>query len=1003
MTELNQNQLKGAAYENQILELLRRDKPAYLWKYAPETILIENGIIGSHNTARLKRKAELCDSSENTQENPLENLLRDTGVDLIVMETETECSLVQCKNGYKNGITMHDLAGFMCWMATMNNKLGYVYYTDKLSLNIRALPSQNRIKYIREPFNPEFMPSGSSASDAIVIPATEPGLQQVFIPDPAKLEYQHQARDLAVEYYRNHDNGVLAMPCGTGKTYTAFLIAHSFKQVVILSPLKQFAKQNMDRFVEYGFPRANTLLVDSDGCRDITRVREFITGNSAGGFLISATYDSADVISNVLADIQNPAQTLFICDEFHNLSVANVNDETDPMNKILVATGFKKLFMSATPRIFELESAGETGDYVVGDTIYDMSFKYAIDRGFITDYRIWLPSIREDISDLRLDIHKELGVKDVLGSENIIYSKVVYLFSCLVNTGVQKCIIYCADTEEIRALMETMNKLNEYYSLDLHMDKITSANSASSRTQILADFAGSSRVELLFSVRILDECIDIPSCDSIYITYPTKSKIRTIQRLMRCTRTISGNKYKVGQVFIWCSEYNSILETLGGIKEIDSSFAEKVMINEVGQFRERGNSDARTAINDDSSEVKKLIIGVKEYRMVSWFEKLEMVKRYIDENGKRPSNKSDDKKTKYLGQWISTQFRNYKDKTQIMAEPSVYTIWSQFMNSSNYSEYFWDKNTLWHKNLNDVIDYMNKYKKRPSKKSEDETIKALGIWISNQIINHTEILGCMKNPEIYNTWLEFTNNPIYSEYLSDNKTYWFSNLSAVKKYIDETKKKPMITNDEPNIKRLGIWILTQLKYYESKKYIMSDADVYAAWTDFMNSDTYSIYFRDNESVWRNNLQDAKNYIDEHGKRPPKKNTNSEFEQRLGNWITNQITKHKTRSQIMKKDEYYLEWSSFVNDTKYSKYFVDSTTEWHNNLAAVKQYIDNNNKRPFSENKYSDIFYLSKWLSHQMTNYKKRTAIMKNDDVFNTWMAFITHPDYAKYFTNNKTT
>jgi hypothetical protein len=338
-----------------------------------------------------------------------------------------------------------------------------------------------------------------------------------------------------------------------------------------------------------------------------------------------------------------------------------------------------------------------------------------------------------------------------------------------------------------------------------------------------------------------------------------------------------------------------------------------------------------------------------------------------------------------------------------MAEPSVYTMCSQFMASSNYSEYFWDKNTLWHKNLSDVMDYMNKYKKRPSKKSKDETIKALGTWISNQIINHTEISGCMKNPEIYNTWLEFTNNPIYSEYLSDNKTYWFSNLLAVKKYIDETKKKPMITNDEPNIKRLGIWVHTQQKNYSEKKYIMSDADVYAAWAEFMNSDTYSIYFRDNESVWRNNLQDVKNYIDEHGKRPPRKSTNSEFEKHLGNWITNQLKNHKTRAQIMKKDEFYLEWSSFVNDTKYSKYFLDGTTEWHNNLAYVKQYIDEYKKRPFTENKDSDIFYMSKWLSHQVTNYKKRTAIMKDDDVFNTWMAFITHPDYAKYFTNNKKT
>jgi hypothetical protein len=921
MTELNQNQLKGTAYENQILELLRRDKPAYLWKYAPETILIENGIIGSHNSARLKRKADLCDSSENTQENPLENSLRDTGVDLIVMENETECSLVQCKNGYKNGITMHDLAGFMCWMATMNNKLGYVYYTDKLSLNIRALPSQNRIKYIREPFNPEFMPSGSSASDAIVIPATEPGLQQVFIPDPAKLEYQHQARDLAVEYYRNHDNGVLAMPCGTGKTYTAYLIAQNFKQIIILSPLKQFAKQNMDRFIEYGFPRVNTLLVDSDGCRDVGRVREFITGNSAGGFLISATYDSADVISNVLADIQNPAQTLFICDEFHNLSAANVNDETDPMNKILVATGFKKLFMSATPRIFELEAEGETGDYLVGDTIYDMSFKYAIDRGFITDYRIWLPSIREDISDLRVDINRELGVKDVLGSENIIYGKAIYLFSCLVNTGVQKCIIYCTDTEEIRNLMETMTRLNTYYCLDLHMDKITAANSASSRTQILADFAGSSRVELLFSVRILDECIDIPSCDSIYITYPTKSKIRTIQRLMRCTRTLRANKYKVGQVFIWCSEYDSILETLGGIKEIDSSFAEKVMINEVGQFRERGNSGARTAINDDSSEVKKLIIGIKEYRMVSWFEKLELLKAYLDTYKKRPAQQDKDPNTKNLGLWIGTQQKNFVKREFIMSDESIYSTWNKFINSDDYKVYFLDNNTVWKQTLTELKQYINTYKIRPSQTSKDPNTKKLGSWIGTQQTNFAKRVFIMSDESIYSTWNKFINSDKYKVYFLDNNTVWKQTLTELKQYINTYKIRPSQTSKDPNTKKLGLWIGNQRKNFAKKKNIMKDESIYFTWNEFINSDEYKVYLLDNNSVWKQTLTELKAYFGVAKKRPSKASKDLKIKT-LGQWLSAQKQNYKKQTYIMKDTEIRTEWQKFITSDQYKQYFEE---------------------------------------------------------------------------------
>ena len=73
---------------------------------------------------------------------------------------------------------------------------------------------------------------------------------------------------------------------GTGKTYVSFLISQHYKQVILLSSLKQFAKQNLDRFVEYEYSR-ETLLVDSDGERDIKEITKFLSTNKL--FVISAT------------------------------------------------------------------------------------------------------------------------------------------------------------------------------------------------------------------------------------------------------------------------------------------------------------------------------------------------------------------------------------------------------------------------------------------------------------------------------------------------------------------------------------------------------------------------------------------------------------------------------------------------------------------------------------------------------------------------------------------
>ncbi len=967
-----QNHLKGIAYETQILELIRKEKPAYLWKFAPETILIENGIIGSHNSARLNRKTNKAETG---------NPLADTGIDIIAMETPTECSLIQCKNGYKSGVTMANLAGFMCWMATMPNKLGYVYYTHRLSENVRTLPHQSRIKFIKEPFNEQYLDK---------LPSSQAPNTSGFKLDSKRLEYQQAAKLAAVEYYKENDNGILSMPCGTGKTYVSYLISQDYQNVIILSPLKQFAKQNIDWFVEYGYPISQSMLVDSDGCRDIETIRKFITCDSTrAGFLLSATYDSADVISALLADIDpSTARTLIIVDEFHNLSESNICEETDYMNRIITSTGFKKLFMSATPRIFDLEETGDSYEYILGTPFYTMPFKFAIDNGFITNYRIWLPSIHEDLGQLHGEIRQELGITDIIGSENVLYSKAIYLFSCLVNTGAHKCIVYCPDTNEIRELMALMTKLNEFYYLDLHMDKITSMDSAESRTQSLAEFASSQRTALLFSVRILDECIDIPSCDSIYITYPTKAKIRTIQRLMRCTRTLPADKHKVGNVFIWCSEYESILDTLGGIKEHDCEFAEKVKINEVGQYR--SIQDVKPSSTEtDAVEIKKMVIGVKEFRCIAWMDKLEMVKKYMDENQKRPSTTDKDNNIQVLGRWISAQITKYSKKSYIMADSAIYTAWTDFVNHENYKQYFMESKDVWNSKLDKLKTYIDTHKERPDKCSKDDTTRILSNWVSTQVQCYKKRSDIMEDEDTYNKWNTFVNSTEYSQYFIDNNTAWCNTLSSVKTYIDEHNKRPSRSSKDSNIKYMGTWIINQTRNYKIKDRSMKDDIIYNMWTEFINDPKYSNIILNNKEIWYNKLDAVKRHIDEYKQKPSTCDKDPQIKQ-LGCWISLQQRQYELKTHIMADENIYSSWSDFVNHNDYKQYFMDNISQWNSKFNVLKTYIDLNKKRPDST-----TGNLRNWMQTQITNYKKKSQIMSNEEIYNKWSDFMQ--EYSIYF------
>jgi len=86
------------------------------------------------------------------------------------------------------------------------------------------------------------------------------------------------------------------------------------------------------------------------------------------------------------------------------------------------------------------------------------------------------------------------------------------------------------------------------------------------------------------------------------------------------------------------------------------------------------------------------------------------------------------------------------------------------------------------------------------------------------------------------------NSNEYRKYFRTNIEEWDNNLILVKNYIDENKKKPSITDDDYNIKKLGYWIGTQKYKYKKQNEIMKNEEIRAKWKDFIESKIYSKYF-----------------------------------------------------------------------------------------------------------------------------------------------------------------
>ena len=223
-----------------------------------------------------------------------------------------------------------------------------------------------------------------------------------------------------------------------------------------------------------------------------------------------------------------------------------------------------------------------------------------------------------------------------------------------------------------------------------------------------------------------------------------------------------------------------------------------------------------------------------------------------------------------------------------------------------------------------------------------------------------------------------------------NQHKWKDTLQTVVKYINENDKRPSNSDKDKEIKQLGSWLSTQKTNYSKKTYIMKEPEIQKEWERF--TDKYSKYFQDNNTIWKDTLQTVSQYIDENDKRPPYNDKDKEIKQ-LGKWLSDQKTKYSKKTDIMKKPEIQKEWETFTD--KYSKYFQDNITIWKDNLQTVSQYIDENDKRPSQYDKNKEIKQLGKWLSHQKTNYSKKTQIMKEPEIQKEWETFTYK--YSKYF------
>jgi superfamily II DNA or RNA helicase len=789
------------------------------------------------------------------------------------------------------------------------------------------------------------------------------------------INYDFKLRDYqieAIDLIKNtNKNVIISLPTGTGKNIVImYSIINNINNTnhskyLILVPRIILMEQLKDEIIEH-FPKMKNkiqLIGDGDNKFNETKNITICVFNS-----VSIIEEHSHIFDKIFID---EAHHIYKPEIYYNDDDFSDESSDDSLENEKY-TDIIKSFVKYNNNVYLSATIDKIDDF----EYYYKDIREMIELKHLCDYTIHVPIFNEDPTNRNICEYIIKNYKNI--------------------------IIYCNSQEEGKTIYKLMNLIQNNCS-----EYVDCKTPKKKRKDIIAKYKNG-EIPFLINVKILVEGFNAPITKGICFMHLPSSKTTLIQIIGRALR-LHPLKTIANIILPFSSkdDEKNICNFLKVIANNDSKIRNSYFNKKLGGYI---SIDIDENIDIDDEDINEMInfkydliynsLGVLLNGVDIWMKRFEDLKKYIDENNKRPSQTDKNNKIYKLASWTTLQVQKYKKKEGIMKDNEIYDTWTDFINDEKYKVYFISNEEAFNNILEQVKIYININKIRPSQCNKDKQIKYLGKWISHQITNYNQKKDIMNNEMIYNKWTEFINNPNYKKYFQSNENDWNDSFKEVKIYIDTNNKRPSAGSNDIKTKKLGHWIAIQKKNYISKTQIMSNEIIYNLWTEFIKSTKYKKYFQSNEDSWLEVLNDIKHYIDNNNKRPSEVSKNSNVKT-LGSWIGKQKYNYNKKREIMSNEEIYNQWTEFINDEKYKVYFISNDEGWYNNFEDLKKYIDENNKRPYTEDKNIDIKNLGAWTSTQIQNYKKKENVMKNNEIYDTWTNFINDEKYKVYFTSNE--
>lgn len=451
--------------------------------------------------------------------------------------------------------------------------------------------------------------------------------------------HQREALEAAHLHFQNHDRGKLVMACGTGKTFTSLKLIEQELQgkglVLFLVPSIALLGQSLNDWMgDAETPiKAICICSDSRASRKIKRgnasdelddstvdlalpastnvdsiVRQLDACRSHQGLtVVFSTYQSIDVIATAQALLLEQTHGAFgtfdfvVCDEAHRTTGLKIAKQ-DESNFIKIHNddfirGKKRLYMTATPRLYtddaklRANKADATlcsmdDEKIYGQEFFRVNFSYAVRHGILTDYKVLVLTVSEDmIPDTLMQQVKDLQAKELnyddtgrlIGVINGLSKKIMGDKGVTWEADPRLMRRALAFTHKIgkadepgtsRNIEHVLPRISALYNESLSDEErksvvhikarhVDGSMGAAQRNDALAWLAEDStdpqECRVVTNVRCLSEGVDVPALDAVLFLSARNSQVDVVQsvgRVMRSFRRGKPDEKKYGYIII---------------------------------------------------------------------------------------------------------------------------------------------------------------------------------------------------------------------------------------------------------------------------------------------------------------------------------------------------------------------------------------------------------------------------------------------------------------------